>query len=147
MDITLNVIQRLDREFIFQGLSIQSIEYLRDNGLWMPVTKEILSIDSRLTKDACQLYLEHTDLNLLTIVVEYGEFLTGSVYDVIDLDAEPDITTFLHQYGLENGALAKEHVQLIEKGIVFLNLLDSEGKVLGEWDDEGIEYVLKTQIN
>ena len=145
MDLNMKIIQRLDRVFVFQGLSIDSIEHIREYGLWMPVTKEILAIDERLQKDSCQLYLEHPDTGLFTLVIEYGEFLTGSVYDVIDHSVTANDAAYLHQYTLAEGGSVREYVQTVQKNIVFLELRDNNGTLLADWDDSGIEYVLATQ--
>ena len=145
MDLNMKIIQRLDRVFVFQGLSIDSIEHIREYGLWMPVTKDILAIDDRLAKESCQLYLEHPASGLFTLIIEYGEFLTGSVYDLIDQSVAPTDSAYLHQYTLAEGGSAKEYVQTVQKNIVFLELRDDGGNLLSDWDDAGIEYVLATQ--
>lgn len=136
----IHITQRLDKELIFQGLSKESIKYLRLNGLWMPVSQDLLNIDEHFSTDTCQLYGRRgNELNLLTIIIEQGEFLVGSVYDTIDFDRKPSTATFLHQYVLENGSLIREKLQLVYVDIVFLELVDSEDKLISCWNDEDVE--------
>lgn len=139
------IVHTLERDFMFKGLSTEAIQFLRVNGLWMPVTPELLSLPTYLQDDDFQVYLdipEHMDY--LTFIIEHNEFLTGQVYNHVDTDAI-NVEGYLHQYIMEDNSLMIEVVQAIHNNVAFLALTDIHDELIIGWDDEDIETVLRKQ--
>lgn len=143
MNNTLNILHKLDQTKIFKGLSTAAIEYIRKNGLWMPVTNYILDVSAEISNSTCQLYVDspkHT--NYLTFIIECNEFLTGAVYGHVDASAI-NVEGYLHQYALEGGELIFETVQAVHNGVLFLALTDAQSSFTIGWEEYEIEGILK----
>lgn len=143
------IIQKIDGIFVFQGLSLHSIDYLRLNGLWLPLSKAFFDFgkpekaEKLFEIDKYMLYLENEISDILLLLVEQGEFLTGSVYSVIDFYNLEDEINFLHQYLLKEGDIVREVVQAVHNNIIFLALQDINGNIISDWTDQAIEEVLR----
>jgi len=143
MSNKLNILHKLDKTKIFKGLSRTAINYIRKNGLWMPVTEDILDVSTSISSDTCQIYVgSHNNENYLTFIIEYGEFLTGAVYSHID-DSAISVEGYLHQYAIEEGGLVFETVQVVHNGVLFLALTDAQGSFTIGWEEFEIEGILK----
>ena len=142
----LEIVHVVEEDLMFKGLSLSAIEYLRTNGLWMPVTETILYTSNVSLDNNLQIYMRVPEQDYyVTFLIEHGEFLTGQVYDHIDYDAV-NLEGYLHKYMMEDNSVLMEVVQTIHDGVVFLALIDNyeENIVIG-WNDEDIETVLKNQ--
>ncbi len=142
MYANFNVVQILDKQLMYQGLSSNSIAFLRKSALWTPIVHNTIAINDANTTDMYQMYIENTQLGLITLIVEYGEFMSGVVYDILDYTETQDLNLFLHQYSLEDGSQVKEGIQAIEDDILFLNLISEQDGVLSEWSEDDIQETL-----
>lgn len=143
MTSTLNIVHKLDGTQMFKGLSAAAIKYLRKEGLWMPVTAEILEVEDAIRTGNWQIYVDTPERkNYLTFIIEHNEFLTAAVYSNIDSDAI-GIEGYLHQYAMEDGALLFETVQAVHNGVLFLALTDVQGEFVIGWEEDAMEDILK----
>ncbi len=142
MYANFDVVQILGKQLMYQGLSSNSIAFLRKNALWTPILHNTVSINDSNITDMYQMYIENTQLGLITLIVEYGEFMSGVVYNILDYTETQELNLFLHQYSLEDGGQVKEGIQALEDGILFLNLVSEQNGVLAEWSEDAIQETL-----
>lgn len=129
-------------EHVFAGLSSESKEFLRKNGLWYPINHELLDTLPGLSNKKDLIYVSRVDKDVLMfILVEQGEYLQGIVYDLIQ--EKGGVPATLHEYQLVDGTTAKEGTQLIVDDNLFLYLYGESDIVMGEWKFEEIEKYLK----
>jgi len=141
----LNIVHVLDNDNRFKGLSPSAINYLRSNGLWMPVTEGLLVIEGLSNADDMQIYVSSPNHNnYLTFIIECGEFLTGDVFSNID-ESLNSPEGFLHRYSMADNTLMYEVVQTVLNNVYFLALTDIQEEIYIGWEDEEIEGVLKLQ--
>ena len=128
----------MGQDFVFAGLSPSSIRFLQKEGLWSPIEHTLLDTLPGLSKKKDLIYVSNND-KLMFILVEKGEYLQGTVHDLVSEEGQEPLT--LHEYPLVNGSVAQEEAQIIIDDELFLYLYGTDDVVLAQWSDKEInEY-------
>jgi hypothetical protein len=130
-----------DYSEIFSGLNKKSKQFIFENGVWFPLTDEIVEVDPDISKDtSATLYA--TDLrynNIIAIVVDRGEFLMAGIHAVVLNPIKGEQPFLLKEYPTLKEVPVREEEQIVIDDVMFLCLVDNKDEVIHEWSEIEID--------